>query len=219
MGLDAMILVFWMLGFKPAFSLSSFTFIKRVSSVYLSFPVSSSPSAVIPGSVCCAGRGAGPGLPLGTHLPAFLLLPHFALVSEPLKPQELGPTCQGHGVSGAGVCARTNSDTDPRAHTVGPVFCCLCNCWASHLSPNLTFSSAKWWFADLQPVSWGLLLTWERGALWKCKPVIRHKISKHLLDCLACGNKFSSILLSIDRCIFNNKKYTNREPGANTHRG
>ena len=29
MGLDAMILVFWMLSFKPAFSLSSFTFIKR----------------------------------------------------------------------------------------------------------------------------------------------------------------------------------------------
>ena len=47
MGPDAMILVFWMLRFKPAFSLSSFTFIKRlfsssslsavkvVSSVYL----------------------------------------------------------------------------------------------------------------------------------------------------------------------------------------
>ena len=30
MGPDAMILVFWMLGFKPAFSLSSFTLIKRL---------------------------------------------------------------------------------------------------------------------------------------------------------------------------------------------
>ena len=29
MGLDAMIFVFWMLSFKPAFLLSSFTFIKR----------------------------------------------------------------------------------------------------------------------------------------------------------------------------------------------
>ena len=29
MGLDTMILVFWMLNFKPTFSLSSFTFIKR----------------------------------------------------------------------------------------------------------------------------------------------------------------------------------------------
>ena len=48
-GTDAMILVFWMLSFKPTFSLSSFTFIKRlfsssslsgirvVSSAYLSF--------------------------------------------------------------------------------------------------------------------------------------------------------------------------------------
>ena len=30
MGLDAMILVFWMLSFKPTFSLSTFTFIKRL---------------------------------------------------------------------------------------------------------------------------------------------------------------------------------------------
>ena len=38
-GLDAMILVFWMLSFKPVFSLSSFAFIKRLFS-------SSSPSAI-----------------------------------------------------------------------------------------------------------------------------------------------------------------------------
>ena len=36
MGLDAMILVFWMLSFKPTFSLSSFTFIKRQFSSSLS---------------------------------------------------------------------------------------------------------------------------------------------------------------------------------------
>ena len=36
MGPDAMILVFWMLSFKPAFSLSSFTFIKRLFSSSLS---------------------------------------------------------------------------------------------------------------------------------------------------------------------------------------
>ena len=30
MGLDAMIFIFWMLSFKPTFSLSSFTFIKRL---------------------------------------------------------------------------------------------------------------------------------------------------------------------------------------------
>ena len=34
MGLDAMILVFWMLSFKPTFPLSSFTFIKRLFSSY-----------------------------------------------------------------------------------------------------------------------------------------------------------------------------------------
>ena len=32
MGLDAMIFIFWMFSFKPAFSLSSFTFIKRLFS-------------------------------------------------------------------------------------------------------------------------------------------------------------------------------------------
>ena len=36
MGLDAMILAFWMLSFKPTFSLSSFTFIKRLFSSTLS---------------------------------------------------------------------------------------------------------------------------------------------------------------------------------------
>ena len=34
MGPDAMILVFWMLSFKPTFSLSSFTFIKRLFGSY-----------------------------------------------------------------------------------------------------------------------------------------------------------------------------------------
>ena len=44
MGQDAMILVFWMLNFKPTFSLSSFTFIKRLfrsSSLYAIRVVSS----------------------------------------------------------------------------------------------------------------------------------------------------------------------------------
>ena len=38
-GLDAMILVFLMLSFKPAFSLSSFTFIKRLISSSLPLPL------------------------------------------------------------------------------------------------------------------------------------------------------------------------------------
>ena len=40
MGPDAMILVFWMLSFKPTFSLSSFTFIKRLFSSSLIYAVS-----------------------------------------------------------------------------------------------------------------------------------------------------------------------------------
>ena len=39
MGPDAMILVLWMLSFKPAFSLSSFTFIKRLFSSSLLFAI------------------------------------------------------------------------------------------------------------------------------------------------------------------------------------
>ena len=34
MGLDVMIFIFWLLSFKPAFSLSSFTFIKRIFSFF-----------------------------------------------------------------------------------------------------------------------------------------------------------------------------------------
>ena len=45
MGPDAMILVFWMLSFKPTFSLSSFTFIKRLFS-------SSLPCAIKGGVIC-----------------------------------------------------------------------------------------------------------------------------------------------------------------------
>ena len=37
MGPDAMVLVFWMLSFSPAFSLSSFTFIKRLFSFLFTF--------------------------------------------------------------------------------------------------------------------------------------------------------------------------------------
>ena len=45
-GLDAMILVFWMLSFKPAFSLSSFTLIKRL------FSSSSLPAIKVVSSAC-----------------------------------------------------------------------------------------------------------------------------------------------------------------------
>ena len=62
MGLDAIILVFWVLSFKPGFSLSSFTFIKRLfgsSLLYVTMVVSSTylrlliflPSILIPACV------------------------------------------------------------------------------------------------------------------------------------------------------------------------
>ena len=47
MGLDAMILVFWMLSFKPVFSLSSSTFIKRLFSSSLNSAVRVMPSAYV----------------------------------------------------------------------------------------------------------------------------------------------------------------------------
>ena len=47
MGLDAMILVFWTLCFKPALLLSSFTFIKRLFSYSLLFPIWVASSAYV----------------------------------------------------------------------------------------------------------------------------------------------------------------------------
>ena len=47
MELDAMILVFWMLSFKPAFSLSSFTFTKKLFSFSLLFAIRVVPSAYL----------------------------------------------------------------------------------------------------------------------------------------------------------------------------
>ena len=47
MGPDAMILVFWMLSFKPTFSLSSFTFIKRLFSYSLLFGIMVASSAYL----------------------------------------------------------------------------------------------------------------------------------------------------------------------------
>ena len=61
MGLDAMILVFWLLSFKPAFSLSSFTFIKKLFS-------SSSLSAIRVVSSAYLSAGSRWGIPLVTKV-------------------------------------------------------------------------------------------------------------------------------------------------------
>jgi len=64
MGLDAMILVFWMLSFKPTFSLSTFTFIKRLFS-------SSSLSAIRVVSSAYI-NSATPHTPHHVHITAFI---------------------------------------------------------------------------------------------------------------------------------------------------
>ena len=60
MGPDAMILIFWMLNFKPGFSLSSFTFIKRLFS-------SSSFSSI--------------GVVLSVHLRLLIFLPEILMLA------------------------------------------------------------------------------------------------------------------------------------------
>ena len=78
MGPDAMIFVFWMLCFKPAFSLSSFTFIKRLfsSSSLTDFPggsdgkVSSYNEGDL-GSIPGSGRSSGEGMAIHSSTPAW----------------------------------------------------------------------------------------------------------------------------------------------------
>ena len=85
MGLDVMILVFWMLSFKPTFSLSSFTFIKRLFS-------SSSLSAIMVVSSAY--------LRLLIFLPAFLILgcasssPAFLMMYSAKKLNKQGDNIQ-----------------------------------------------------------------------------------------------------------------------------
>ena len=100
MGLDAMILVFWMLSFKPTFSLSSFTFINRLFSSFLLFAirvVSSAyltlllflPAILIP---ACASM-IHPKFSLGAF-PLVLSLPGkpFSLLANPLSFSEPSST-------------------------------------------------------------------------------------------------------------------------------
>ena len=68
MGLDAMILVFWMLSFKPTFSLSYFTFIKRLFS---SSSVQFSSVAQSCSALCNPMNCSMPGLPVHYQLPEF----------------------------------------------------------------------------------------------------------------------------------------------------
>ena len=53
MGRDAMLLVFWMLSFKPAFSLSAFTFIKKLLSSFSTWVQSQNDKMIL---VCFQGK-------------------------------------------------------------------------------------------------------------------------------------------------------------------
>ena len=86
MGLDAMILVFWMVSFKPAFSLSSFTFIKRLfssSSFYFS-SVQFSSVAQSCLTLCNPMNRSTPGLPVHYQLPGFTQT-HVHRVGDPIQ--------------------------------------------------------------------------------------------------------------------------------------
>ena len=76
MGPDAMILVFWILSFKPAFSLSSFTFISsfQISSVAQSCP-----------TLCDHMNHSTPGLPVHHQLPKFTQT-HVHRVRDAIQP-------------------------------------------------------------------------------------------------------------------------------------
>ena len=71
MGLDAMILVFWILSFKPSFSLSSFTFIKRFFSSSLLYAISVVSSAYLRLLIFLPAILIPPG---ASSSPAFLMM-------------------------------------------------------------------------------------------------------------------------------------------------
>jgi len=78
MGTDAMIFVFWMLSFKPTFSLSSFAFINRLTSLI---------SLYLPNGVHreAAGEGYALTLPFPVYcfsFPCFSFLYYFCLVAQ-----------------------------------------------------------------------------------------------------------------------------------------
>ena len=91
MGLDVIILVFRMLGFKSTFSLSSFTFIKRLSSslsvmrVVSSASVQFSTGAQLCPTLCDPMNRSTPGLPVRHHLPEFTQT-HIHRVNDDIQP-------------------------------------------------------------------------------------------------------------------------------------
>ena len=85
-GLDDMILVLWMLSFKPTFSVSSFTFIKRLfsSSLLSAIDQIRSVAQSCP-TLCDPMNHSTPGLPVHHQLPEFTQT-HVHRVSDSIQP-------------------------------------------------------------------------------------------------------------------------------------
>ena len=79
MRLDAMILVFWMLSFKPTFSLFSFTFIKRLFSSLLA-----KLCLILCDLMDCSTRG----FPVHHYLPGFAQT-HVHCIGDAIQPSHL----------------------------------------------------------------------------------------------------------------------------------
>ena len=110
MGLDATILVFGMLRFKPAFSLSSFTFIKR----FFSSSSLSDPDLL----ACQCGAIATPGgLGLGSVCPAAHDAAREHLLQHSLRTKGLFPACCPQG-----------SSREEQPVLACPQFCLQCLC-------------------------------------------------------------------------------------------
>ena len=153
MGPDAMILVFWMLSFKPTFSLSSFTFIKKLFS-------SSSLSAI---RVVWS-----PYLRLLIFLPP-VLIP--ACTSSSLAFRMMCSACklnkQGYSIELGGSMVELMVTSPKRAYTMG----CVTQVGAPRALPPcgrplLTHTSARDWNTGLAQSLWGPLVLVHTWFFW-----------------------------------------------------
>ena len=144
MGPDAMILVFWMLSFKPTFSLSCFTFIKRLfsSSSLTDFPggsdgkVSSYNEGDL-GSI--PGSGRSPGKEMATH--SITLAWRIPWMEEPGRLQSMGLQRVGHDWATSlhflWIYPAENLNEAEKSVTMFKFG------WFSHTPPGLTWSIFK----------------------------------------------------------------------------
>ena len=129
------------------------------SSVYLSFFVSSSPSAIILGHclLCRVGRW----LALNSLL--FCFLPTFFWCQSLWRCQRWAPSLKSAASLGLGCTLAHNCNADcSRMHTVGPLFYCSHNCWASNFL-SLSLSILNCQVRTYQPLACLLRVTADTG--------------------------------------------------------